>query len=144
MQHQAQLQSQHPRASTSHPHNQPGPRTVSELEHAGGYDLRLLGHHDTTAADYEDVGDLSLVNGGSAVHTVGDTSGNNLTATVDPAGPLDEEPLYVNAKQYHRILKRRIARSRLEEIHRLSRQRKVCWKFAHLIYEAQMTTGYEF
>ena len=36
-----------------------------------------------------------------------------------------EEPLYVNAKQYHRILKRRIARQRLEELNRLSRSRKV-------------------
>ena len=40
-------------------------------------------------------------------------------------GAVDEEPLYVNAKQYYRILKRRIARARLEEVHRLSRQRKV-------------------
>ena len=38
---------------------------------------------------------------------------------------LDEEPLYVNAKQYYRILKRRVARARLEEVHRLSKQRKV-------------------
>lgn len=38
---------------------------------------------------------------------------------------VDEEPLYVNAKQYFRILKRRVARARLEELHRLSRQRKV-------------------
>ena len=36
-----------------------------------------------------------------------------------------EEPLFVNAKQYHRILKRRIARQRLEELNRLSRSRKV-------------------
>jgi len=40
--------------------------------------------------------------------------------------PIDEEPLYVNAKQYFRILKRRVARARLEEVHRLSKQRKVC------------------
>jgi len=42
-------------------------------------------------------------------------------------GALEEEhePLYVNAKQYHRILKRRAARARLEEMGRLSRQRKV-------------------
>jgi hypothetical protein len=37
----------------------------------------------------------------------------------------DEEPLYVNAKQYHRILKRRAARARLEELNQLIRQRKV-------------------
>ncbi|KIJ49567.1 hypothetical protein M422DRAFT_27935 [Sphaerobolus stellatus SS14] len=37
---------------------------------------------------------------------------------------MDEEPLYVNAKQYNRILKRRVARARLEELHRLSKQRK--------------------
>ena len=37
----------------------------------------------------------------------------------------DAEPLYVNAKQYHRILKRRVARARLEEMGRLSRERKV-------------------
>ncbi|KAK4053265.1 Transcriptional activator [Microbotryomycetes sp. JL221] len=36
----------------------------------------------------------------------------------------DEQPLYVNAKQYHRILKRRQARARLEEMGRLSRERK--------------------
>lgn len=39
--------------------------------------------------------------------------------------PIDDEPLYVNAKQYFRILKRRVARARLDEVHRLSRQRKV-------------------
>lgn len=43
----------------------------------------------------------------------------------DRNSAIDEEPLYVNAKQYFRILKRRVARSRLEEVHRLSRQRKV-------------------
>ncbi|GAA5958829.1 hypothetical protein JCM21900_003940 [Sporobolomyces salmonicolor] len=36
----------------------------------------------------------------------------------------EAEPLYVNAKQYHRILKRRTARARLEEMGRLSRERK--------------------
>ena len=35
-----------------------------------------------------------------------------------------EEPLYVNAKQYHRILKRRAARARLEEINKAARARK--------------------
>jgi hypothetical protein len=35
-----------------------------------------------------------------------------------------EEPLYVNAKQYHRILKRRAARLKLEEQYKSSKARK--------------------
>ncbi|KAG5652232.1 hypothetical protein H0H81_005726 [Sphagnurus paluster] len=45
--------------------------------------------------------------------------------------PIDDEPLYVNAKQYFRILKRRVARARLEEVHRLSRQRKARPPYLH-------------
>lgn len=41
----------------------------------------------------------------------------------------NEEPLYVNAKQYHRILKRRAARQRLEELNRLARSRKVSHQY---------------
>ena len=49
---------------------------------------------------------------------------NQDTATVTAAGEPVEEPLYVNAKQYHRILKRRAARARLEELHRVAKARK--------------------
>lgn len=37
-----------------------------------------------------------------------------------PAGTAEESPLYVNAKQFHRILKRRMARQKLEEALRLT------------------------
>ena len=38
---------------------------------------------------------------------------------------MDEEPLYVNAKQYHRILKRRQARAKLEAQGRIPKTRQV-------------------
>eukprot|EP01134_Creolimax_fragrantissima_P003528 CFRG3528T1 len=38
-------------------------------------------------------------------------------------GPGEEEPMYVNAKQYHRILKRREARSKLEQKYKIERGR---------------------
>lgn len=38
--------------------------------------------------------------------------------------PPVEQPFYVNAKQYHRILKRRIARAKLEETLKIARTRK--------------------
>jgi nuclear transcription factor Y alpha len=37
-----------------------------------------------------------------------------------PTGAVEESPLYVNAKQFHRILKRRVARQKLEEALRLT------------------------
>ncbi|CAO3614843.1 unnamed protein product [Cunninghamella blakesleeana] len=43
---------------------------------------------------------------------------------VSPPPSQEEEPLYVNAKQYHRILKRRAARLRLEELNRIAKSRK--------------------
>ena len=52
--------------------------------------------------------------------------------------PPDDEPLYVNAKQYYRILKRRVARARLEELHRLSRQRKVFPFFPPLLFSSPL------
>ena len=48
--------------------------------------------------------------------TTAPTGGNQAIQRLPISGPemLEEEPLYVNAKQYHRILKRRQARAKLE------------------------------
>lgn len=51
----------------------------------------------------------------------------HIPAHIPPPAPMDqpaEQPFYVNAKQYHRILKRRIARAKLEETLKIARTRK--------------------
>ncbi|KAF9908836.1 Transcriptional activator [Linnemannia zychae] len=50
--------------------------------------------------------------------------GDGSSAQGQQPGGGDEEPLYVNAKQYHRILKRRAARAKLEEMNRMAKIRK--------------------
>ncbi|OCF43586.1 transcription activator [Kwoniella heveanensis CBS 569] len=71
------------------------------------------------SGDGSDLG-LSVDEDGEGDHLGG---GEGVDGEVD--GDMDnEEPLYVNAKQYHRILKRRLARARLEELNRLVRSRK--------------------
>lgn len=47
------------------------------------------------------------------------------SSELESAAPVEESPLYVNAKQFHRILKRRVARQKLDEQLRLtSKDRK--------------------
>ena len=60
----------------------------------------------------------------------GGTGGVSQIQRIPLPGPelLEEEPLYVNAKQYHRILKRRQARARLETDGRVPKERR---KYLH-------------
>ncbi|CAJ0763091.1 9075_t:CDS:2, partial [Entrophospora sp. SA101] len=67
-----------------------------------------------------------LMNHGTSPFTVISTP----TTQIAPSTGIEEqeEPLYVNAKQYHRILKRRAARARLEAENKIQRGRK---KYLH-------------
>lgn len=58
----------------------------------------------------------------TATTTASATAPSQSTASSEPT---EEEPLYVNAKQYNRILKRRAARAKLEAEGRIPRERKV-------------------
>lgn len=87
-------------------------------------------HMRARELELENVGASGSAMAGSSTQTGYDpspasASALNPTAALPMDQSFDEEPLYVNAKQYYRILKRRMARQRLDELHRLSRQRKV-------------------
>lgn len=78
-------------------------------------------------------GGLSLGGGGNIVMVLpGGATGVPAMQRIPITGGVpevqEEEPLYVNAKQYHRILKRRQARAKLEADGRIPKQRR---KYLH-------------
>lgn len=86
----------------------------------------------------------SVAQAGAGSAATGQAAGNNIVMVVGQGGQaiqavqripitaqsemLEEEPLYVNAKQYHRILKRRQARAKLENDGRIPKERR---KYLH-------------
>lgn len=60
----------------------------------------------------------------TASHNLHQPASSSLLASAPTSSDQPEQPFYVNAKQYHRILKRRIARAKLEENLKIARTRK--------------------
>ncbi|WVN85070.1 uncharacterized protein L203_100212 [Cryptococcus depauperatus CBS 7841] len=97
--------------------SQPGPSTYSQLQ-SHRYHPSVSVQRQVQPEEY-----LSE-SGESLIEVKEETSSSDRVAGGDKLDVDNEEPLYVNAKQYHRILKRRLARARLEELNRLVRSRK--------------------
>ncbi|GMK53969.1 hypothetical protein CspeluHIS016_0105550 [Cutaneotrichosporon spelunceum] len=98
--------------------NQAGP---SSYRHTSGGDMYAQSEASQEGGATHSVVDSTRDGHDSSKVANGSPEG---AATTEGAEADNEEPLYVNAKQYHRILKRRMARARLEELNRLVRSRK--------------------
>jgi len=105
---------------------QPAPveNNQATLNQVGGNTMiQLAGNTTTTQQQGGSANNIiMMVPGGASSST-----GQRLPISTGPE-ILEEEPLYVNAKQYHRILKRRQARAKLEAEGRIPKERK---KYLH-------------
>lgn len=104
---------------------QAAPQTITLPSSVGGGNIVMVmpNHNAVAAAQAANAGAATL----QAVQRI-PLPGATATATATPADVVEEEPLYVNAKQYHRILKRRQARARLEAEGRIPKERR---KYLH-------------
>lgn len=84
---------------------------------------QILNHNSfQNSADKNGLTDSNVTGSGAEEHSAPGFETSQLQAVIPTQ--TQEEPFYVNAKQYHRILKRRIARAKLEESLKLARGRK--------------------
>lgn len=103
------------------------PQNGQIIQLAPGASLNQAGGQVVTSADAQGANQQGIImmlpgnNGTPALSRLPITG-------VPGADVLEEEPLYVNAKQYHRILKRRQARAKLEAEGRIPKERK---KYLH-------------
>lgn len=103
---------------------QAAPQAITLNSSVGGGNIVMVvpNHNAVAAAQVANAGAATL----QAVQRI--PLPGTTTAAAAPADMVEEEPLYVNAKQYHRILKRRQARARLEAEGRIPKERR---KYLH-------------
>lgn len=106
---------------------QAAPQAITLPSSVGGGNIVMFqqvmpNHNAVAAAQAASAGALQ------AVQRIPLPGGAATTTAAAPTDVVEEEPLYVNAKQYHRILKRRQARARLEAEGRIPKERR---KYLH-------------
>ncbi|XP_077438576.1 nuclear transcription factor Y, alpha, like isoform X6 [Vanacampus margaritifer] len=100
----------------------------AQIVQAGGVNTNATNSQGTVTVTLPVSG--NMVNAGGMVMMVpgGGTVPTMQRIPLPGAEMLEEEPLYVNAKQYHRILKRRQARAKLEAEGKIPKERR---KYLH-------------
>lgn len=117
-----------PNGGTNSVNNAP---TTIPGDHPGFYN-QTAGHHSVSQHASPELTDQNHAPPPPETTNAGITTTTSSHALPNPPPPSSEEvvdeepeqPFYVNAKQYHRILKRRIARAKLEETLKIARTRK--------------------
>lgn len=120
----------HPHAHThnqTHNHNHTHTHTHNHPQHTSSNDSNAhVSAHMHNSNDANDTNyphhQTSSTNGTHPQAPTSVLQATTLASTIPE--PVHEQPFYVNAKQYHRILKRRIARAKLEESLKVARGRR--------------------
>ncbi len=119
----------HPHQQLSAPHQPSAPHTYDEFSNnftsIAGLNLNFGNNapHHSSNENSNYITTAPTSSSSSSANSHQDSTSSTIVTQTQQQAPA-EQPFYVNAKQYHRILKRRIARAKLEETLKVARGRR--------------------